>query len=116
MLHRILRRLAVVATLAFAGLPSAFAAEPRTVELQVDGLVCAFCAQGISKKLSALPATDEVLVSLEHGLVAIALKADQQLDDAQLRETLTEAGYTVRAIERTQRSLDAVRAGLDAAS
>lgn len=111
MLIRNLLRL--VAAVAFAGAASAFAAEPpRTVEMQVDGLVCAFCAQGISKRLSALPATDEVLVSLKHGRVAVALKPGQDLDDNQLRETLTEAGYTVRAIERSGRTLDAVRAEL----
>lgn len=87
---------------------------PRTIEMRVDGLVCAFCAQGISKKLGKLEATQEVLVNLENGLVAIALKVGQDLSDDSLRRTLTDAGYTVKAIERTGESLDAVRARLKA--
>ena len=46
----------------------------RTIEVEVNGLVCAFCAQGIEKTLRRLPATDDVFVSLEHRLVAIATR------------------------------------------
>lgn len=86
----------------------------RTIEMQVDGLVCAFCAQGISKRLGKMPATAEVFVSLENGRVAVALKPGQDIADARLREALTESGYTVRAIERRDESLDAVRARIHA--
>lgn len=85
---------------------------PRTIQMQVDGLVCAFCAQGISKRLGKLDATAEVFVSLENGLVAVALKPSQDIADDQLRSELTEAGYTVRTIERREESLDEVRARL----
>lgn len=103
----------LAASLSFA----AVAAEaPRTIEMQVDGLVCAFCAQGISKTLGKMPATQEVLVSLESGLVAVALKPGLDLADADLRSSLTEAGYSVKAIVRKDESLDAVRARLKAAA
>ena len=89
---------------------------PRSVQLKVDGLVCAFCAQGISKKLRKMDATDEVLVNLENGLVAVTLKPDQDISDEALREALTDAGYSVRSIERHDESLDAIRARLKPAS
>jgi len=85
---------------------------PRTIEMQVNGLVCAFCAQGISKKLGRMEATEDVLVNLENGLVAVALKPGMDLDDAALRETLTDAGYSVQTISRSTDSLDTVRARL----
>ncbi|AXQ30206.1 copper chaperone [Solimonas sp. K1W22B-7] len=85
---------------------------PRTIEMKVDGLVCAFCAQGISKKLGKMDATAEVFVSLENGLVAVVPKPGQDLADPVLREALTEAGYTVQAIERKAETLDALRARL----
>lgn len=110
MIHRLIAAL-------FAALMSLSALAqdlPRTIEMRVDGLVCAFCAQGISKKLGKLEATEEVLVSLENGLVAIALKAGQDLSDESLSRSLTDAGYTVKAIERKAESLDAVRARLKA--
>lgn len=89
---------------------------PRSIALKVDGLVCAFCAQGISKTISKMEASDEVLVSLENGLVAIALKPDQDIPDEALREALINAGYSVRSIERRAESLDQIRARLKPAS
>jgi copper chaperone CopZ len=73
-----------------------------TIEMTVNGLVCAFCAQGIEKKLKKFPATAEVVVSLEHRLVAIALKDGTDISDDDLRKALTDSGYTVKEINRTK--------------
>src|ERR1700752_2107746 len=81
-----------------------------TVEMHVNGLVCAFCAQGIEKHLRKFPATADVVVSLEQKLVAVALKDGQDIPDAELRRALTNAGYTVRAIQRTKTPLSELRA------
>src|ERR1700730_12468415 len=80
-----------------------------TIEMTVNGLVCAFCAQGIEKKLKKFPATAEVVVSLEHRLVAVALKDGQDIPDAVLRKALTDAGYTVKAISRFETPIAEVR-------
>lgn len=85
-----------------------------TIEMTVNGLVCGFCAQGIEKTLRKNAATDDVLVSLENRLVAIATKEGADISDAELRNALTNAGYDVKAIERTQNSLDTLRAKLKA--
>ncbi|HEU0305542.1 MAG TPA: heavy-metal-associated domain-containing protein [Lysobacter sp.] len=81
----------------------------KTIEMDVNGLVCGFCAQGIEKTLKALPATEGVFVSLEHRLVAVKLKEGADIDDAALRKALKDAGYTVVAIHRTGHSLDEIR-------
>jgi copper chaperone CopZ len=88
----------------------ASSATAATIEMNVNGLVCAFCAQGIEKKLRKLPATADVVVSLEQRLVAVALKDGQDISDAELRKALTDAGYKVIGIERADESIDAVRA------
>lgn len=97
-------------TLLFAVLiglaPGAFA---KTIEMDVNGLVCAFCAQGIEKTLKGFPATDGVFVSLEHRIVAIQLKDGQDINDAALHQAITDAGYKLVAIHRTDETLDAVR-------
>lgn len=80
-----------------------------TIEMTVNGLVCAFCAQGIEKKLKKFPATAEVVVSLEQRLVAVGLKDGQDIPDADLRKALTDAGYTVKAIARTETPIVEVR-------
>ncbi|HEY3783775.1 MAG TPA: heavy-metal-associated domain-containing protein [Steroidobacteraceae bacterium] len=80
-----------------------------TIEMKVSGLVCAFCAQGIEKQLRKFPATTDVVVSLEHQVVAVALKEGQDIPDAELRRALTDAGYTVKGIERTETPIAEVR-------
>lgn len=84
-------------------------ASAKTIEMDVNGLVCAFCAQGIEKSLRAFPATDAVFVSLENRIVAVHLKDGADIDDATLRKAITDSGYTVVAIRRTDESLDAIR-------
>lgn len=96
--------LAAAALLAVSSLASA-----RTIEMDVNGLVCAFCAQGIEKSLKAFPATEAVFVSLENRIVAVHLKDGTDIDDATLRKAITDAGYTVVAIRRSDESLEAIR-------
>ena len=84
-------------------------ASARTIEMDVNGLVCAFCAQGIEKSLKAFPATQAVFVSLEHRIVAVQLKNGADIDDAALRKALTDSGYTLVAVHRSDETLDAIR-------
>ena len=84
-------------------------ASAKTIEMDVNGLVCAFCAQGIEKALKSIPATDAVFVSLEHRIVAVQLKDGADIDDAKLRKAITDAGYTVVGIRRSDASLDSIR-------
>jgi len=85
-----------------------------TVEMKVHGLVCAFCAQGIEKTLRKNPATEGVVISLENHLVAVGIRSGQDITDAELTKALTDAGYDVKAITRTERSLAEIRASLKA--
>ena len=102
--HRIL----LVALLSLAPI----LARAATIEMHVNGLVCAFCAQGIEKKLRNFAATADVVVSLDQRLVAVALKDGRDIPDTELRKALTNAGYTVTSIERTDTPIDAIRSRL----
>jgi copper chaperone CopZ len=100
-LHRVL----LVGLLSLASM----AVGAATIEMHANGLVCAFCAQGIEKKLRKFPATADVVVSLEQRLVAVALKDGQDIPDADLRKALTNAGYTVTTIQRSDTPLGTIR-------
>ena len=106
-----LRRLVILLALC---LP--LAAQATTIQMTVSGLVCAFCAQGIEKKLRKFPATSDVVVNLEHKLVAVGLKDGQDIPDEALRKAVTDAGYTVKTIERTETPLAEVRSRMEASS
>jgi copper chaperone CopZ len=90
------------------GLSTAGAA--KTIEMNVNGLVCAFCAQGIEKTFKGFPATARVYVSLEHRIVAIQLKDGQDIPDAALAKAITDSGYKLVKVRRSDDSIDAIKA------
>jgi len=91
-----------------------FVSNAATIELKVYGLVCGFCAQGIEKTLRKNPATADVVVSLEHQLVAVGTKDGTDIKDEELTKALTDAGYDVKGIARTERSIAEIRESLKA--
>jgi copper chaperone CopZ len=102
-------------TVLLAGLVmAASAVHAETIEMTVNGLVCGFCAQGIEKTLRRNAATDDVIVSLENRLVAVATKPGSDIPDDTLRKALKDAGYDVKAITRTERSIAGIREELKA--
>ena len=83
---------------------------PRSIRMEVNGLVCAFCAHGIKKALGKYDAATDVFVDLEHRLVAVGLAAGKDIPDRELTVALTDAGYTVVSIQRSDQTLDAIKA------
>ncbi len=97
--HHIRTTLVAVVLLLIA--PITNAADTRQILVRVNGLVCAFCAHGIRRALDKEAAAATVDVDLEAGRVIIGLKPEGDISDERLDQLLTEAGYTVTAIERT---------------
>jgi copper chaperone CopZ len=93
-------------------LPVSFSAE--SVKVTVNGMVCAFCAQGIEKRLTKLPATKAVFVDLRQRTVAVEAKDGQKLDQELIRAEITDAGYDVVKLEASALSVDAIKADLKA--
>ena len=72
---------------------SSFAAEVETVG--VKGMVCSFCAQGITKTFKDQPEVADVQVSLENKFVKLTYKDGQKLSHEKIGTLLKEAGYEV---------------------
>jgi mercuric ion binding protein len=102
---RTLIALALAATAA-----SSFAA--TSVKATVNGMVCAFCAQGIEKRLSQLPATKAVYVDLKQKVVAVEAKDGQTLDAKVIATEITEAGYDVIKLETVEQSAAEIKADM----
>ncbi len=81
-----------------------------SIKANVNGMVCAFCAQGIEKRLMKLSATQEVFVDLKKRIVAIQLKEGSALDPKQVSAEIVEAGYDVTKIESVAQSVAEIRA------
>ncbi|MFI5444867.1 heavy-metal-associated domain-containing protein [Polaromonas sp. UC242_47] len=101
------------ATLATGLFSSALAAE--SIKVTVNGMVCAFCAQGIEKRLAKMPATQAVFVDLKKKIVAVEAKDGQTLDGPAISHEITEAGYDVVKLETIQQSVAEIKAQTKAA-
>ena len=94
-------------------LASSFSAQAaQTLKAEVNGMVCAFCAQGIEKKLRALSQTQDVFVSLKHRVVAVEIKEGQTLVPQAFKDLVKDAGYEVVALETVSLSASQLKAGV----
>jgi mercuric ion binding protein len=89
---------------------SAFAS--TSVKASVNGMVCAFCAQGIEKRLSKLPAAKAVYVDLKQKVVAVEVKEGQLLDPKTVTAEIVDAGYDVTKLETVDQSIAEIKAGM----
>jgi cation transport ATPase len=85
----------------------------QTITAQVNGMVCAFCAQGIEKKARALPQTEDVYVNLKEKVVAIQLKDGQSLSMDTVKDLVKEAGYDVTHIETIDDTTAAIKSRME---
>ncbi len=91
----------------------AFAAT-QTIKANVNGMVCAFCAQGIEKKMRALSQTKDVYVNLKQRIVAVELKDGQTLSNDTVKDVIKKAGYEVTSIEMSEHPVAHIKAEMEA--
>ncbi|MSP36705.1 MAG: copper chaperone [Limnohabitans sp.] len=84
----------------------------NTVKVTVNGMVCAFCAQGIEKRISKMGATKDVFVDLKKKTVAVEAKDGQMLDAKAISAEIVDAGYDVIKIEPVLQSVAEIKAEL----
>jgi len=99
--------ISVLATLLFLS-PLALSAEEVSstdqIKIEVAGMVCAFCAQGIKSGLSKHSSIENTDVSLAEKLVTITLKQGMQIKDEEITEIITNSGYNVVEINRSEQA------------
>ena len=81
----------------------------KNYTINVNGMVCEFCAHGIGKKIRALPSIDPayydrgVKVDIEHQQVFVAVREDAMLNKAALFEAIESGGYDPIDITETSK-------------
>jgi len=80
-----------------------------TKKIEVLGMVCAFCAQGLEKSFKSEKNVNDVFVNLENYFVAIESKDGKGIDDKLITTIITEAGYDVKKIEVVSDSVIKIR-------
>ncbi|MGV3573106.1 MAG: heavy-metal-associated domain-containing protein [Ramlibacter sp.] len=102
-----MRNIIVSLAVALAALP-AFAAS--SVKATVNGMVCAFCAQGIEKTILKMDATKAVFVDLKGKVVLVEAREGKTLDQHAIGAAIVDAGYDVVKIEASTTSVDEMKA------
>ena len=80
-----------------------------TKKIEVLGMVCAFCAQGLEKSFKSEKNIKDVFVNLENYFVAIESKDGKVIDDKLITTIITEAGYDIKKIEVVSDSVSKIR-------
>lgn len=75
-------------------------ANASQIDVDVNGLVCEFCAVTIEKNFNKRPEVKEVRVDLEAKKVFIDLKTNQAITDELITEIILNNGYNVVKINR----------------
>ena len=93
-----------------ATLFSANAWAASSIKAEVNGMVCAFCAKGIEKKLKALPQAQSVFVDLKQHIVVLELKDGENVPLDDFSQIIKDAGYDVTKAEVVAQGVDDIRA------
>jgi copper chaperone CopZ len=83
-----------------------------TIKAEVNGMVCAFCAKGIEKKLNALPQGQAAFVDLKSRLVLLELKDNQTVTEEAFKKIIQDAGYSVSHYGLENKSIAEIKATL----
>lgn len=76
-----------------------------SMKVTVNGMVCAFCAQGIEKRLSKMTETKAVFVDLKKKIVVVESKEGLALDEVAITAEIKDAGYDVVKMESVTKSV-----------
>lgn len=91
-----MRFLTILAFTALISMP----AMAKTISVDVNGLVCDFCAQAVKKVIGEKDGVEDVTVDLNTKTVTIAMVEDKNLTDEEIEQLITDSGYDLVAINR----------------
>ena len=84
-----------------------------TQRIEILGMVCAFCAQGIEKSFISDENVKDVFVNLKEYFVVIESKDGKSIDEKHIRTIVSDAGYDVRNIKIVSDSVGEIRERYD---
>lgn len=91
-----MRRLLLISAIALFAAP----AWADVITVKTDGLVCAYCAQGLEALFYEQDEVKNVAVDVDRGLTIITTNGDAELSDAKITDLIDKAGYKARSISR----------------
>ena len=78
-------------------------AKKNLVNVEVNGMVCDFCARALEKVFSKKQEVAAIDVDLENGKISINFNDGANLEDSTIQKLVTNSGYDVVQINRCER-------------
>ena len=75
----------------------------NSVNVDVNGMVCDFCARALEKVFSEKQEVAAIDVDLDNGKISINFNEGASLDDSLIQKLVTNSGYDVVKIKRCGR-------------
>lgn len=72
----------------------------KSVDVEVNGMVCEFCASTIQKNLNKNQAVHSVAIDFDSKNVTIDFKKGQNLTDQEITDIIVNNGFNVNKINR----------------
>jgi copper chaperone CopZ len=70
--------------------------EPAEVQVKLDGLVCAFCAYNLEKKLKRIESVEDLKILVDAGLAEFKIKEGKSIDVDEIKKAVKDGGFTPR--------------------
>ena len=78
-------------------------AKKNSVNVDVNGMVCDFCARALEKVFSEKQEVAAIDVDLDNGRISINFNNGADLEDSMIQKLVTNSGYDVVKINRCER-------------
>jgi len=78
-------------------------AKKNSVNVDVNGMVCDFCARALEKVFSEKQEVAAIDVDLDNGRISINFNNGADLEDSTIQKLVTNSGYDVVRINRCER-------------
>lgn len=98
-----MKRLLLTAAFILSLSAPSYASHPGgTAFVDVNGLVCDFCARALEKVFGKQDAVDNINVDLDTKVITIHFKEGLSLDDETITGLITDSGYNVQEIRHEE--------------
>jgi len=72
---------------------SLWAAEQQTVDIDIEGMSCQFCAHGVQKKLSTLPYIEKAQVNIDTKKAHLIVTTGKVANIEELKNKIVASGF-----------------------
>lgn len=85
-----------------------FSVSSQTIQIDIDGLVCISCDDGIVKKMQAHPSVLKAYSNIEKNVILLSVKDGEEIADQWLKPEITAEGLVIKKITRNNAKIESL--------